>query len=99
PGSLAIRSRQSGNDLTTNAVIWCFGLLIAARVRMLHVTLAYVACFVALAGVRSMITGGPLVAEIAPLTGPMYQLFIFFMITDPKTTVGSVRGRVVVAAG
>jgi len=98
PGSVAILSRQWGNDLATNAVIWCFGLLIASRVRMLHVTLAYVACFVALAGVRSMITGGPLVAEIAPLTGPMYQLFIFFMITDPKTTVSSVRGRIVVAA-
>ncbi len=55
-------------------------------------------CFVALAGMRSMITGGPLLAEIAPLTGPMYQLFVFFMITDPKTTVRSVRGRIVVAA-
>jgi Na+-translocating ferredoxin:NAD+ oxidoreductase RnfD subunit len=28
----------------------------------------------------------------------MYQLFIFFMITDPKTTVGSLRGRIAVAA-
>jgi len=98
PGSIAILSRQWGNDLATNAVIWCFGLLIAYRVRMLHVTLTYVACFLALAGVRSAITGGPLLAEIAPLTGPMYQLFIFFMITDPKTTVSSVRGRIGVAA-
>ncbi len=98
PASVAVLSQQWGNDLATNAVIWCFGLLIASRVRMLHVTLAYVACFVALAGVRSMITGGPLLAEIAPLTGPMYQLFVFFMITDPKTTVSSVRGRIVVAA-
>ncbi len=98
PASVAVLSQQWGNDLATNAVIWCFGLLIASRVRMLHVTLAYVACFVALAGMRSMITGGPLLAEIAPLTGPMYQLFVFFMITDPKTTVRSVRGRIVVAA-
>jgi len=65
---------------------------------MLHVTLTYVACFVALALVRSSITGGPPLAEIAPLTGPMYQLFIFFMITDPKTTVSTVRGRMIVAA-
>jgi Na+-translocating ferredoxin:NAD+ oxidoreductase RnfD subunit len=98
PGSLAILSRQWGNDLTTNAVIWCFGLLIASRVRMLHVTLTYVACFVALALVRSLIVGGPLLAEVAPLTGPMYQLFVFFMITDPKTTVSTVRGRIIVAA-
>ena len=98
PGSVAILSRQWGNDLATNAVIWCFGLLIASRVRMLHVTVTYVGCFVALAVARSVITGGPLLAEIAPLTGPMYQLFVFFMITDPKTTVSSVRGRIIVAA-
>ena len=98
PASVAILSHQWGNDLATNAVIWCFGLLIASRVRMLHVTLTYVACFVALALVRSSIVGGPLLAEIAPLTGPMYQLFIFFMITDPKTTVSTVRGRMIVAA-
>src|SRR3989442_3199494 len=98
PGSVAILSRQWGNDLTTNAVIWCFGLLIVSRVRMLHVTLTYVTWFAALALVRSVITGGPLLAEIAPLTGPMYQLFIFFMITDPKTTVSTVRGRMIVAA-
>ena len=24
---------------------------------------------------------------MAPITGPMYQLFIFFMVTDPKVTV------------
>src|SRR6266446_10846631 len=30
--------------------------------------------------------------------GRMYQLFIFFMITDPKTTVSTVRGRISVAA-
>ena len=98
PASVAILSHQWGNDLATNAVIWCFGLLIVSRVRMLHVTLTYVACFIALAAIRSLVVGGPLLAEIAPLTGPMYQLFIFFMITDPKTTVSTVRGRVVVAA-
>ena len=98
PASVAILSRQWGNDLATNAVIWCFGLLIVSRVRMLHVTLTYVACFVALAVLRHWIVGGPLLAEIAPITGPMYQLFIFFMITDPKTTVSTVRGRIIVAA-
>ena len=46
---------------------------------------------------RSLVTGHPLVSEAAPITGPMYQLFIFFMITDPKTTVRSFRGQCVVA--
>src|SRR6266550_2090186 len=54
--------------------------------------------FLAIAALRHWIVGGPLLAEIAPITGPMYQLFIFFMITDPKTTVSTVRGRIIVAA-
>jgi hypothetical protein len=37
------------------------------------------------------VTGHSFWAEVAPITGPMYQLFIFFMITDPKTTVRSSR--------
>ena len=41
--------------------------------------------------------GSPWQAEISPLTGPEYQLFIFFMITDPKTTVRSRTGQCVVA--
>lgn len=98
PGSVAILSHQWGNELATNAVIWAFGLLIVSRVRMLHVTLTYVASFIALAGLRTLLVGGPFLAEIAPITGPMYQLFIFFMVTDPKTTVSTVRGRMIVAA-
>jgi len=42
--------------------------------------------------------GGPLLAELAPITGPMYQLFVFFMVTDPRTTVSTRRGRMIVVA-
>lgn len=96
PGSVAILSHQWGNDLGTNLVIWAFGLVIAWRARVLHVTLTYVACFVVFAIVRHFIVGGPLLAEIAPITGPMYQLFVFFMVTDPRTTVSTRRGRILV---
>jgi Na+-translocating ferredoxin:NAD+ oxidoreductase RnfD subunit len=97
PGSVAILSHQWGNHLATNLVIWAFGLLIASRVGVLHVTLAYVVSYVLLAAARSLAAGTPPLAELAPITGPMYQLFIFFMITDPRTTVSSRRGRIVVA--
>jgi Na+-translocating ferredoxin:NAD+ oxidoreductase RnfD subunit len=97
PASVAILSHQWGNQLATNAVIWVFGLLIAARARVLHVTLAYVLAFLPLAAARSALTGTSWLAEVAPLTGPMYQLFIFFMVTDPRTTVSTKRGRIVVA--
>jgi Na+-translocating ferredoxin:NAD+ oxidoreductase RnfD subunit len=55
-----------------------------------------VVSFIAFAFLRSFITRSPWQSEIAPLTGPMYQLFIFFMITDPKTTVRSKKGQCIV---
>jgi Na+-translocating ferredoxin:NAD+ oxidoreductase RnfD subunit len=67
-------------------------------VKVLHVTLTYVGCYLLLAALRSGIVGTPLVAELAPITGPMYQLFIFFMVTDPRTTVHTKRGRIIVVA-
>ena len=96
--SVAILSHQWGNDLRINLIIWTFGLAVAWRARVLHVTLTYVVCFVVLAAVRNAIVGGPLLAELAPITGPMYQLFVFFMVTDPRTTVSTRRGRMVVVA-
>lgn len=97
PSQVTILSHQWGNDLATNAIIWAFGLLIVWRARVLHVTLTYLGAFLAMAWVRNLIVGGPLLAEIGPVTGPMYQLFIFFMITDPRTTVSSRNGRMAVA--
>ena len=96
--SVAVLSHQWGNDLGTNLVIWAFGLVIAWRARVLHVTLTYVACFLAFATLRHVIVGGPLLAEMAPITGPMYQLFVFFMVTDPRTTVSTRRGRMLVVS-
>src|SRR6185369_8374420 len=82
PSRVSVLSHQFGNDLTTNLVIWAFGLVIAARVGVLHITLAYVASFLVLNSLRATLMGQAILPEIAPITGPMYQLFLFFMITD-----------------
>lgn len=97
PGSVAILSTQFDNSIWPLLVIWTVGFLVASRARILHVTAAYLVSFVALAGLRSFLTGDALLTELAPVTGPMYQLFLFFMITDPATTVRSRRGRIGVA--
>jgi len=94
---VSVLSHQFGNDLTTNLVIWIFGLIIAARVGVIHITLTYVASFLLLNSARALALGQPVLPEIAPITGPMYQLFIFFMITDPRTIVRG-RGRQIVVA-
>jgi Na+-transporting NADH:ubiquinone oxidoreductase subunit NqrB len=90
PDRVSVLSHQFGNDVTTNLVIWIFGLIIAARVGVLHITLTYVISFLLLNTARAMLFGQQVLPEIAPITGPMYQLFVFFMITDPRTVV---RGR------
>jgi Na+-translocating ferredoxin:NAD+ oxidoreductase RnfD subunit len=94
PDRVSVLSHQFGNDLTTNLVIWIFGLVIAARVGVLHITLAYVASFLLLNTARALALGQPVMPEVAPITGPMYQLFIFFMITDPRTVVRGKRRQI-----
>jgi Na+-translocating ferredoxin:NAD+ oxidoreductase RnfD subunit len=95
--SVASLSIQWGNNFASLLVIWILGSVILWRARRFHITLTYVACFIAFSFLRAQITGDPWQSEIAPITGPMYQLFIFFMITDPKTTVRSRTGQCIVA--
>jgi hypothetical protein len=90
-------SVQWGNNLLPMVFVWVFGAVILRMVGRLQITLTYVASFLVFAALRAAITGHPLLSEVAPITGPMYQLFIFFMITDPKTTVGPKWAQSVVA--
>jgi hypothetical protein len=77
---------QSGNEVWPVLLIGALGSLILYRLGRLHQPLIFVAAFVPLAFLRSYVTGNPWQAELAPMTWPMFQLYIFFMITDPKTT-------------
>jgi Na+-translocating ferredoxin:NAD+ oxidoreductase RnfD subunit len=95
--SVATLSIQWGNNLYAMLVIWALGSAIIWRLRRFHICAVYVLSFLALSFLRSRITGDPWLAEVSPITGPEYQLFIFFMITDPKTTVKSKTGQCVVA--
>jgi enediyne biosynthesis protein E5 len=96
PETVASLSIQWGNYLWPMLFIWFLGSVIIWRLRRFHITAIYVISFLAFAFLRSWMTGSPWQSEIAPITGPMYQLFIFFMITDPKTTVRSKKGQCLV---
>ncbi len=96
PAAVAGLSIQWGNVIAPMVVVWILGSLIIAKVKRFHICLTYVGTFVVLSAVRSLITGHPFWASVSPLTGPMYQLFVFFMITDPRTTVSSKRGQCLV---
>jgi Na+-transporting NADH:ubiquinone oxidoreductase subunit NqrB len=94
--SVASLSVQWGNHVWAMLVIWALGAFIIWRLRRFHITATYVAAFAAFALLRSWSTGVSWLSEMAPITGPMYQLFIFFMITDPKTTVAGRRKQCLV---
>jgi hypothetical protein len=85
--SVGMLSHEWGNDPAMVAVIWAVGVLVVWRARVWHLTLGYLALFVFFAWVRTWLNGQPLPSELAPVTGPMYQLFMFFMVTDPRTVV------------
>lgn len=97
PASVAMLSIQWGNNIWSMLVIWLLGSVIIWRLRRFHISATYVVSFLVLAVIRSWIIHEPWLSEISPITGPEYQLFIFFMITDPKTTVKSRMGQCIVA--
>lgn len=89
PDTVSHLSIQWGNVVWPMVVIWLLGFVIVWRVGRWHVSATYVAAFVLFATIRASVTNTPWLAAVAPITGPMYQLFVFFMVTDPRTTVRS----------
>ena len=96
PETVAALTIQWGNFIWPLLVIWILGSVIIWRAKRIHISVTYVLSFFAFAVLRSWITGDPWRSEISPITGPMYQLFVFFMITDPKTTVKAKKWQCVV---
>ena len=104
PAAVASLTQQFGNSIWPMVTVWTLGSIILWRLKRLHICAAYVGAFVLFAALRSLLPGhhdqglgAAFVSEVAPITGPVYQLFIFFMITDPKSTVHGVRPQIAVA--
>lgn len=95
PGSMSLLSHQWGNDVVSWLVL-AIGLMVVWRAKLLHVSGTYALAFTVLGLLRAHLTGRDALTEIAPLTGPMYILLLFFMLTDPRTVVSTRRGRVAV---
>jgi hypothetical protein len=97
PAHVASLTVQAGNNGLAVVAIWVLGGMIMYRLGRFHIPAAFVAAFIPLAFLRSYFTEHPWQTELAPITSPMFQLYIFFMITDPKTTTHGWRSQVVVA--
>ena len=94
PAAVAALSKQWTNMPGVMLFIFLLGFVVISRLRRLDIVVSYVLGFILLSLVRSTITGVPILAELSPASGPAFQLFIFFMITDPQTSPSTRRGRV-----
>lgn len=86
PEAVAPLSQQWGNSPWPPLIILCLGSIILLTLGRLHITLTYAVAFIALTYVRGALAGTDWLIELSVLTSPSYQLFMIFMITDPKTT-------------
>lgn len=92
---IGILGKEWGNSLWALGIVWAWGFFVVWRARVIHLTLTYLGLFIALAWFRTTVTGNSFESEIAPLTGPMQTLFMFFMITDPSVVMSRMSHRIV----
>jgi enediyne biosynthesis protein E5 len=83
---VTIQPGRWGGSQAGMAAIAALGVLTVWRAGKLGLALGYALAFAAAAGARSAITGTPWTLLLAPMTGASFQLFTFFMVTDPMTT-------------
>lgn len=96
PNSMAVLSHQWSNSPIAVAIIYAVGAIVCWRAKVLHLTGTYLIAFPALMLLRCGFDLQQWRTEIATLTGPMYTLFMFFMVTDPKTIVSGKFAQVVI---
>ncbi|MBK7891837.1 MAG: hypothetical protein IPJ84_13660 [Bdellovibrionales bacterium] len=86
PSYVTITASRWGPDSVVAVLLLLLGILLVIKARRLALTLSFVTVFVIGAAVRSQMTGVNLLTVLGPGLGAAFQLFIFYHITDPKTT-------------
>ena len=82
-------------DWILPAVIVCTGTFLNARfTHRLPLIAAWLAGFVAQAGLRSVLFDIPFEAGLIPMTGVAFILYTFYMVTDPATTPSGRREQI-----
>jgi Na+-transporting NADH:ubiquinone oxidoreductase subunit NqrB len=89
---------QWGSGLVFTFLLASAGGLVVNRAARADVTLAFLACYAGLLVGRSLWLGEPLAIPMHRLENGALVLFSFFMISDPRTTPDSRRGRILFAA-
>ena len=74
-------------------LIACLGSLVVTRAVRADVTVSFLGWYVGLLVLRALWLGDPLTIPLHQIESGTLLIFSFFMITDPKTTPDSRRGR------
>lgn len=93
-----VSSGQWGSAVTGAFALACLGFLVLTRARRAETTIAFLVFFAALLFGRAAWLGDPLSIPMHQLQNGTLLIFAFFMISDPKTTPDSPRGRILYAA-
>lgn len=89
--------KQWTNGIEVMVLILGLGLLAAYKAKRLDTVIAFISGYVAFAIARIAVIGEPFFYAFGPMLGASFQLFSFFMITDPKTTPSSRKARILFA--
>ncbi|MVO98889.1 RnfABCDGE type electron transport complex subunit D [Paenibacillus lutrae] len=89
--------KQWTNGIEVMILIMALGFLAAYKAKRLDSVLAFIGGFAVFAWLRVELFGEPVFYSYGPMMGASFQLFAFFMITDPKTTPPTRRARILFA--
>lgn len=100
PPYMFTENLSGAGDWLLPALIVASGSVLNARLtKRIPLILAWLGAF-ALQGVaRALLLDGPIVPELAPMTGVAFILFTFYMVTDPATTPAGAHGQIFFGAG
>ncbi len=93
-----VSSGQWGSAALGAFALACLGFLVLTRARRAETTIAFLVFFAMLLFGRATWLGDPLSIPMHQLQNGALLIFAFFMISDPKTTPDSPRGRILYAA-
>lgn len=89
--------KQWTNGFGIMLFILVLGMAAAYAARRLDTVLAFIAGYLLFASIRHWGFGEPFYYSFGPMLGASFQLFTFFMITDPKTTPPTRKIRIIAA--
>lgn len=99
PDSAWIGGGQWGSGLIFAFLLACIGITIVTGAKRWDISFATIGIWASMVFARALLYGDPLEIPFHALTNGSVILFCFFMISDPKTTPDTFRGRMAYALG